>query len=128
MSHRVQMELRANAAAVKRARDALAKLGDSADPQALDDARLLVSELVTNSVRHGELEPGDTVLLTAEVDTRAIRVEVCNAGHGFTHRERAPGPDQALGFGLYLVERMASRWGIEDRDATRVWFEIDLPG
>ena len=30
------------------------------------------------------------------------------------------------GFGLFLVERMASRWGVETRDGTRVWFELDL--
>ncbi len=89
--------------------------------------RLLVSELVTNSVRHvvGLATP---VMLAVRVRAGTIRVEVHDGGAGFepgTHEPR--GADG--GFGLFLVERMASRWGVERRDGTRVWFELDLaPG
>jgi anti-sigma regulatory factor (Ser/Thr protein kinase) len=88
--------------------------------------RLLVSELVTNSVRHvsGSDEP---VELAVRIGNRAIRVEVRDGGSGFKPGRPEPrGADG--GFGLYLVERMASRWGVDTRDGTRVWFELDLAG
>ena len=89
--------------------------------------RLLVSELVTNSVRHvsGSAEP---VVLAVRIGAAAIRVEVLDGGDGFTPGNLEPrGADG--GFGLFLVERMASRWGVDTRDGTRVWFELDLtPG
>jgi anti-sigma regulatory factor (Ser/Thr protein kinase) len=89
--------------------------------------RLLVSELVTNSVRHvtGSTEP---VELAVRIGPRASRVEVRDGGSGFKPGKPQPrGADG--GFGLFLVERMASRWGVDTQDGTRVWFELDLaPG
>ena len=86
--------------------------------------RLLVSELVTNSVRHvtGSKQP---VELAVRIGSRMIRVEVRDGGAGFEPGKPEPrGADG--GFGLYLVERMATRWGVDTRDGTRVWFELDL--
>ena len=86
--------------------------------------RLLVSELVTNSIRHvtGSTEP---VELAVRIGSRAIRVEVRDGGSGFKPAKPVPrGADG--GFGLFLVERMASRWGVDTQDGTRVWFELDL--
>jgi anti-sigma regulatory factor (Ser/Thr protein kinase) len=86
--------------------------------------KLLVSELVTNSVRHvkGSTRP---VVLAVQIGARAIRVEVHDGGAGFEPGTPTPrGADG--GFGLFLVERMASRWGVDTRDGTRVWFELDL--
>jgi anti-sigma regulatory factor (Ser/Thr protein kinase) len=98
-------------------------------PETLHDShrgalRLLVSELVTNSVRHvtGSKQP---VELAVRIGSRMIRVEVRDGGSGFEPGKPEPrGADG--GFGLYLVERMASRWGVDTRDGTRVWFELDL--
>jgi anti-sigma regulatory factor (Ser/Thr protein kinase) len=88
--------------------------------------RLLVSELVTNCVRHANAGEAAPVELAVRVAPDTIRVEVHDGGAGFdparTRRPRGVGG----GYGLFLVERMASRWGV-DRDAgTRVWFELDL--
>ena len=67
------------------------------------------------------------VELAVRIGNRAIRVEVRDGGSGF--RPGKPEPRGAEGgFGLYLVERMASRWGVDTRDGTRVWFELDLAG
>jgi anti-sigma regulatory factor (Ser/Thr protein kinase) len=88
--------------------------------------RLLVSELVTNSVRH--VSSTQPVELAVRIGPRAIRVEVRDGGSGFKPGKPEPrGADG--GFGLFLVERMASRWGVDTQDGTRVWFELDLaPG
>jgi len=89
--------------------------------------RLLVSELVTNSIRHVD-DATRPVVLAARIGARAIRVEVHDGGTGFEPGKPEPrGADG--GYGLFLVERMASRWGVDTRDGTRVWFELDLaPG
>lgn len=87
--------------------------------------RLLVSELVTNCVRHGSPREDASVELAVRVAARKIRVEVRDDGSGFVPDPSRPrGPHG--GYGLYLVERMSSRWGVEGDDGTRVWFELDL--
>jgi len=88
--------------------------------------RLLVSELVTNCVRHAAADDEAAVELALRLDPSTIRVEVHDAGTGF-ERPAAPLPRGADGgYGLFLVERMASRWGVDTHDGTRVWFELDI--
>jgi anti-sigma regulatory factor (Ser/Thr protein kinase) len=100
-------------------------LPDSLPEQERSTLRLLVSELVTNSVRHVS-DATRPVVLALRLGARAIRVEVHDGGAGFTPGTPKPrGADG--GFGLFLVERMASRWGVDIADGTRVWFELDLP-
>ncbi len=84
-----------------------------------EDACLLVSELVTNSVRHGA---GACVRVRIEAeDLGALRCEVADDGSGF---ECAAADDAALGgWGLCLVEVLADRWGVAEGSA-RVWFEL----
>ena len=86
--------------------------------------RLLVSELVTNAVRHVNRST-QPIELAARIVDGAIRVEVGDGGDGFKPGKPKPrGADG--GFGLFLVERIATRWGVDTQDGTRVWFELDL--
>jgi anti-sigma regulatory factor (Ser/Thr protein kinase) len=88
--------------------------------------RLLVSELVTNCVRHAHAGEAAPVELAVRLGAGTIRVEVHDGGAGF-HAGRTPRLRGAEGgYGLYLVERMASRWGVDTHAGTRVWFELDL--
>ncbi len=84
---------------------------------------LLVSELVTNSVRHAQLGPGEqfAVRVNARGDRVAVMVE--DPGPGF-RPPADPSPGSTSGWGLYLVDRLADRWGVEVDRATRVWFEL----
>jgi len=92
-----------------------------------DELRLLVSELVTNSIRHVS-DSAHPVELAVRIGARGIRVEVRDGGAGFVPGRPEPRGAEG-GFGLFLVERLASRWGVDTRDGTRVWFELDLaPG
>ena len=84
----------------------------------LDVARLLVSELVTNAVRHGA---GEEVVLALHVDDVRARFEVHDAGGQMPARREPRGAEG--GYGLNLVATLASRWGA-DPDAG-VWFELD---
>jgi anti-sigma regulatory factor (Ser/Thr protein kinase) len=84
------------------------------------DVKLIVSELVTNSVEHAALGVGDRIEVHARVDPRgALRVEVRDPGPG-------PPPDARSGMGWRILERMADRWGVDRSDGqARVWFELD---
>jgi anti-sigma regulatory factor (Ser/Thr protein kinase) len=92
-----------------------------------EDVALLVSELVTNSVRHGGLSPADRVRLRIDFSGRLIRAEVFDPGPGFPSGGHEPSLLSQSGWGLYLVGQLASRWGIESDGGTLVWFEIDCP-
>jgi len=92
-----------------------------------DDVRLLVSELVTNSVRHAGLAEHEPIQIVIDLRKDSVRVEVCDAGPGFDPR-RAPGSDETSGWGLRFLAHLASRWGVTDRQGTCVWFEISSAG
>jgi anti-sigma regulatory factor (Ser/Thr protein kinase) len=84
---------------------------------------LLVSEVVSNAVRHSSGAPDAQVGLLASFGERTIRVTVTDAGEGFTPRPRDPARTHD-GYGLYLLEKVADRWGVESRGDTKVWFEL----
>ncbi len=103
-------------AAARHAVDALTLPGA---PGAIHDARLLISELVTNSVQHGS---GDniTVLIDAEM-SGVLRCEVIDQGSGFVPRGRE---GRVMGgWGLDLVEQVSRSWGVRE-GSTHVWFEL----
>jgi len=103
------------------ARQAFNKLAPQLDPAAFEDARLLVSALVANSVRHGD---GATVRLIVDViDERRIRCEVIDQGSGFLPLARPVGSQEDGGWGLYLVESLSESWGVRE-GSTHVWFEL----
>ena len=111
------------------ARRALGGLRDLIGTQKLDDVYLLVSELVTNGVRHGGAGEDDVMELSALRHGNRLRVVVTDWGPGFDGRPRPRNrADQTGGWGLFLVERLAERWGTQrSDDATTVWFELKLP-
>lgn len=95
---------------------------------ALDDARLLVSELVANSMRHARLGPNDTIRVAVEVENGRLRVDVIDGGRGGAPPVAGgirPSPGAESGWGLYLVETLATRWG---HGAGRYWFELEIDG
>jgi anti-sigma regulatory factor (Ser/Thr protein kinase) len=90
--------------------------------------RLLVTELVTNAVKHGGAGPHSTVCVKLDSCVERVRVEVIDDGPGFEPR---PTPSRNLieeGFGLALVDELSDRWGVEVGEETLVWFEIDRKG
>ena len=91
----------------------------------LGDVRLLVSELVTNALRHAELEEHHAIRLAVTVSDAAVRVEVSDPGAGFEPGAAPTDPERTAGWGLFLVETLADRWGVDAQGGTRVWFELD---
>jgi anti-sigma regulatory factor (Ser/Thr protein kinase) len=95
-------------------------------PDRLSDVQLLTSELVTNAVRHARLKEGDPIGLDIDVDTDTVHVAVVDAGAGFDFTKIFDEPrDPRGGWGLYLVDKVSDRWGIDASSPHSVWFEID---
>jgi anti-sigma regulatory factor (Ser/Thr protein kinase) len=95
-------------------------------PTELATLTLLVSELVSNAVLHSDAPPASGIVLRARLKEDAVRVEVIDRGSGFTAAPRDPA--QPLGgYGLYLVDKQATRWGVDHECGTRVWFELAQP-
>ena len=122
---RVERRLPATPEAASVARHALDDLGDAVSDARLRDVRLLVSEVVTNAVRHANLATGDAIELVVELKRRTLRVEVHDPGGGFVPSAPSPDPTRPSGWGLYLVAELADRWGVDSDETTLVWFEFD---
>jgi len=114
-------QLEADPSAAAAARRAVRRLPLEADERfALD---LLVSELVSNSVRHGELRRDDRIGLEVRLSDRTLRVEVIDPGRNGDPVPREPDPGG--GWGLRLVATLANRWGVQRANRMVVWFELD---
>jgi anti-sigma regulatory factor (Ser/Thr protein kinase) len=99
--------------------------GTGHDGNLIDDVRLLVSELVTNCVRHANLSTEQPVRLTATLHAAILRLEVHDEGLFGTVARRPPRPFAESGFGLNLVARLAEDWGVErNSGGTTVWLEL----
>jgi anti-sigma regulatory factor (Ser/Thr protein kinase) len=101
-------------------------LGDCLDDERIENLELLVTELVTNAVRHAGLDDDGWVELELVVTDELVHVEVSDPGRGFdpTRSASRPGEARGSGWGLFLVDQLATRWGVHHDDCTRVWFDI----
>src|SRR3954467_11401814 len=116
-------------AAAERARRLLTEeLGDAADGEKLYDLLLLTTELVTNGVLHAGVAEGQTLDLTVATDRGAVRVSVVDPGGETSPSVQDLDVSVPGGMGLFLVEQISSRWGVDrlDGGATCVWFELAL--
>jgi anti-sigma regulatory factor (Ser/Thr protein kinase) len=104
------------------ARRALDRLSGEVDQRRIEDAQLLVSELIANAVEH-VAENGD-IELRVDNDAERLRVEVLDPGQGFTADPRRPGELAESGWGLHFVSRVADRWAADTDGSGRVWFEL----
>src|SRR4051812_24704907 len=98
--------------AVPAARAALAPLEAVVEPATLETLRVLVSELVTNSVRHGGSGGASEIGLSVRASPKSVQVEVSDGGFGFEYAPNESTPLQEGGWGLRLVEAFSDRWGI----------------
>jgi anti-sigma regulatory factor (Ser/Thr protein kinase) len=113
--------------APRQARQSLIPLRRTVSPEQLDDLRLVVSELVTNSVLHAGVTKRGSITLSVEVLSDCVRVEVVDGGRGFDRASVGPPGDRGLG--LPIIDQLADRWGTERTTGTKVWAEFALrPG
>ena len=86
--------------------------------------QLLVTELVTNSLRHAEFGLEDAIDIRIEVDDGCARVSVCDPGGSEEPKLLEQDLESTGGRGLFLVDAMADRWGVDTNSRTCVWFEL----
>jgi anti-sigma regulatory factor (Ser/Thr protein kinase) len=104
------------------ARDAVSLVAGDIPSEALETARLLTSELVTNSVKYGPPAP-TSIGVFIDVARDRVRIEVADAADAPPHLTAESGR-----YGLKLVDALATRWDTErDGDGNLTWFELDLP-
>jgi anti-sigma regulatory factor (Ser/Thr protein kinase) len=102
-------------------------LHDWTDPEQVDSAVLLLSEMVTNVLVHTDAEALLLAEVSAEAGERRLRVEVTDAGDDLPHRRR-PGELASSGRGLMLIELLADEWGVDPRGKGKsIWFELYEP-
>jgi anti-sigma regulatory factor (Ser/Thr protein kinase) len=121
----LDLQLPAGAVAPAYARALVGGLHDRVSEEILDDVTLLVSEVVTNCVRHAGLGPADAIRLRLRATESSVRLDISDSGPGFEHDPEPHDPTQPGGWGLFIVDQLADRWGVAKEAGTRVWFEID---
>jgi anti-sigma regulatory factor (Ser/Thr protein kinase) len=101
------------------------ELASALTGQAVADVELLTSELVSNAIQHARTDGDGTIRLDIGLTPEAIHVCVVDGGTGFDPIQilQDPHPDEG-GWGLFLVEELSDRWGIDDQPHG-VWFEFD---
>ena len=124
-SERQTRTLPAQPSAVAEARRWVASVAeDHLEAGQAENLRLVISEVVTNALRHGS----DSELIDLAVTPKPefLCVQVTDDGPGLAPRPRALETDDEGGFGLFFVEQLTRRWGVtRENKRTRVWFELD---
>jgi anti-sigma regulatory factor (Ser/Thr protein kinase) len=91
--------------------------------EVLEDARLLASELISNSLLRPDISEDDLLRLAVELRGGALRVEVRDPGT--TGVDAEPDRERSGALVLQLVDEIATRWGVNRTGGTQVWFEVD---
>ncbi len=124
MGREIFRRLAREPASVAEARASLSALKEAVHPATFKTLRLLVSELVTNSVRHRTGARSAPIELWVDASKERVRVEVADREPRFSPAPRHAGSDQGSGWGLYLVAVFSDRWGTEMSERLGVWFEL----
>lgn len=91
-----------------------------------EELLLLVSELVSNAVRHSDPLPDGTIGLQLERTPGTIRVAVTDGGKHLVPDGLAFHTEENGHFGLFFVDRYADRWGFSLDGVKGVWIMVDL--
>ena len=109
------------------ARAALAVLEPLLDEDRLQTLRLVITELITNSIRHSAMDEQGVVGLDVRLQERVLRCTVSDPGTGFEKPDVVkPHVDRAGGFGLVILESVSDRWDVAHDELFRVWFELTI--
>ena len=118
----LNIDIPRDARAPGRARRAVEAFADDLGTDAAADVKLMVSELISNSVKYGGA--GEISLALRSEERGHLHAEIADDGAGFVPEERDRPTTDVGGWGLYLVQTLSDRWGVRE-DGARVWFEID---
>jgi two-component sensor histidine kinase len=114
-----EFQLASDSRAAASAREAVRSAVGDLPREVLSDVLLCVTELVTNSVSQPDADAGEMLVLTLSRTDSQLRVEVAERQRGVIVEtaRRTPGDPS---FGLYIVELLSDRWGVERGDLRRL--------
>ena len=121
----LEARFKATPVAPAEARRALEGWRDVLEGELLFSLRLLVTEVISNAVKYGSLGDDEWITLRVERTASRTRAVVADSSGGFETWLPVPSTDEVGGRGLFLVHRIADRWGIEQGEPFHVWFELD---
>jgi anti-sigma regulatory factor (Ser/Thr protein kinase) len=108
-------------------RRALDRFRGQLEEDLIERSALVVTEVLTNSVRHAGLTATQPIDLNILVLPGCLRIEVTDEGSaGFDPVVTLPDPGQNSGRGFWMVDHLTDRWGVDFTRSTRVWCEFDL--
>jgi anti-sigma regulatory factor (Ser/Thr protein kinase) len=117
---------RAAGAAARRALDGFR---GELENDVVERSALVVTEVVTNSVTHAGLTAAQPIDLNIELSPGCLRIDVTDEGsQSFDPVVAAPHAGQDSGRGLWIIDQLTDRWGVDFTHSTRVWCEFDLGG
>jgi anti-sigma regulatory factor (Ser/Thr protein kinase) len=123
MRSQVELRLPPEPIASTLARAAVAAVGSGLPEAVVSNVELLTSEVVSNAVWHANLDPSQEIVLRI-VSDGYVRVEVADPGPPFEAQRRRRGSGVS-GWGLFLVDALATSWGVEPEGrGKKVWFEL----
>ena len=94
----------------------------------VSDAALVLSELLSNALRHATPLPGSCLRVAWHLDADSVRVSVSDGGAPTLPELGEPTQSTTGGRGLRIVARLSRRWGTGgDEEGTTVWAEVELP-
>jgi PAS domain S-box-containing protein len=105
------------------ARETVTHLSNGFDSRFMADAHLLITEVVTNAVRHGG---GGQIDVGFWVEEGKLDVVVTDGGPGFTPRQRVDDDLRPGGMGLGIVDALAEHWGSSTEGPGQVWFQVAM--
>ena len=106
------------------ARAAVAAMSSGLPEEVVSDVELLTTELVTNALKHATASQSEQIIVRLVLQDR-VRVEVIDPGPPFDPRPVRPDPGSTTGWGLFLVDTVATSWGVEPEGrGKKVWFEV----
>jgi anti-sigma regulatory factor (Ser/Thr protein kinase) len=98
------------------------------DATVVDEAEIVISELVGNAVRHARPLPDGMIRVSWTVRAGVVEVEVADGGGPTVPRPAPRSPMSAGGRGLRIVRGLAHEWGVhEDRAGRTVWVSLGGP-
>jgi anti-sigma regulatory factor (Ser/Thr protein kinase) len=91
------------------------------------DAAIVISELLSNALRHAKPLPGSSIRVAWHLDAGSVQVSVGDGGGPTRPELGEPTQSTTGGRGLQIVERLSRRWGTRsDDEGTTVWAEVEV--
>jgi anti-sigma regulatory factor (Ser/Thr protein kinase) len=109
---RIVVQLPAHPYSIGMARNLVRGMHPLINTEQLERAELIVSEIVTNAIRYGTDGAAD-VIVEFILEPSMLRGKVTDSGPSFSPPTAKPQLGQVGGFGLHIVDRLASSWEIE---------------